>query len=109
MKTATDTSRGEERISAELNGAKTASGAGAGRLGATSTAGCWSRTTQQFAWTDRFIWDARAQQLCCVFCLICRQVPNGMHIAPMSTMAKLARWKAPIFIGRVYHSVEFGV
>jgi hypothetical protein len=30
-----------------------------------------------------------------------------MNIVPMSTIAKLARWKTPIFMREVYHSCRF--
>jgi hypothetical protein len=107
MKTATETSRGEETAILEPTSGATAIGAEPDRLGSTTTAGCWSRTTQQGALAVLPISDAGAQQLCAALCFIGRQVPNGVNIVPISTKVKPARWNLPIFTKRVYHSCEF--
>jgi hypothetical protein len=106
-KTATETSCGEESTFLESESGAMAAGAGLYSLGTTTTAGCWSRTTQQFALAAVPLSAAAAQQLCSDLWFICRQVPTGMSIAPVSAMAKLVRWKIPIFMSRVYHPYEF--
>jgi hypothetical protein len=107
MKTATEISRGDESAFLELNSGAAAIGAELGKLGTTTTAGCWSRTTQQFALTALPVSDAGTQQLCAVLCVDCAHVANGVSIAPISATATAARSKMRDFMKRVYHSCRF--
>jgi hypothetical protein len=94
MIAATETVRGEEISSKEMNSCATVIGAEPGRLVATTTAGSGALAVQQFVRTDWLDLDACEQQLCAALSVGCRQVPNGASNEPIKTMATAApaRW-----------------
>jgi len=65
-----ENSLSDETVSEAINSCPTVIGAEAGRLGATTMAGCGALAAQQFAWMVLFDWDAGAQQLCAALCFI---------------------------------------
>jgi len=62
-------------------------------FGLTRVAGNCVLTMQQLVWSDTDGSDSWGQQLCALFCVGCRHVPNGAIISPISKMAIAARWK----------------
>jgi hypothetical protein len=107
MVVAVGISRGAVIARAERKVHTTTSGVEPVAAGATRTAGEGSRTTQQSGRAVLLLCAARAQQLCAVCCVRCRQIPNGASIVPIKTMATAARWKKPLRMTAVYHGSRF--
>ena len=103
MKAEAENAPTEEISWVAMNSGSTAIGAGAGRVGAMTTAGSGVWAVQQFVWAVLSGADARAQQLCADLWVLSRQVPSGASIVPINRMATVARKKKPSCMRAVYH------
>jgi hypothetical protein len=101
---AIEASLGEEQSSAPTNSRAVSIAGEPGRLCATKAETSWVAAEQQFGWAVLFDSGAGMQQLWSLPCVLCRQVPGGAIIAPISKTATKARWKMPIRMRAVYHA-----
>jgi hypothetical protein len=105
MKAEVRNTSAEEISRVAMNFGSTAIGAGAGVVGATTTACSGVRTVQQLVWAALSGADAGGQQLCAHAGFQLKQLPRGAISATINRMATAPRWKTPCNMVSAYHGM----